>query len=65
MKLPHVASVELDNDDKDAIKIDLKISDTDGIKIKHDIEAVRSQVPPRIEGYRTEVTQFTFHAYAL
>jgi hypothetical protein len=64
MKLSHVASVELDNDDQDAIKIDVKVSDTDGIKIKHDIEAVHSQVPPRIEGYQTEVTQFGFHAYA-
>jgi hypothetical protein len=65
MKLPHVASVELDNDDKDAIKIDVKVSDTDGIKIEHDIEAVRGQVPPQIEGYQTEVTQFADHAYAL
>jgi hypothetical protein len=65
MKLPHVTSVELDNDDKGAIKIDVKVSDTDGIKIKHDIEAVRSQVPQQIEGYQTEVAQFAFHAYFL
>jgi len=65
MKLPHVASVELDNDDKDAIKIAVKVSDTDGVKIKHDIEAVRRQVPPEIEGYQTEVTQFADHGYLL
>lgn len=65
MKLPHVTSVELDNDDKGAIKIDVKVSDTDGIRIKHDIEAIRSQVPQQIEGYQTEVTQYAYHGYFL
>jgi hypothetical protein len=59
MRLPHVGSVELDNDDKDAIKIDLTVMDED------DIEDVRRQVPPKIEGYDTEVTQYVHHAYAL
>ncbi len=63
-KIPHVASVELDNDDKDGIKIDVTVEDTDGIKIKEDIEAVRRQVPPQIEGYKTEVTQHVLHARA-
>jgi hypothetical protein len=64
-KLPHVTSVELDNDDKDGIKIDVTVDDTDGITTKQDIEAVRRQVPPKIEGYYTEVTQYVHHAYAL
>jgi hypothetical protein len=63
-KLPHVASVELDNDDPNGIKIDVTVADTDGIKIKNDIEAVRGQIPPQIEGYKTEVTQHAYHAYA-
>jgi hypothetical protein len=58
-KIPHVASVELDNDDQHEIKIDVTVMDED------DIEGVRRQVPPKIEGYDTEVTQFVGHAYAL
>jgi len=42
-KIPHVASVELDNDA--GIKINVTVMDED------DIEAVRRQVPPKIEGY--------------
>ena len=58
-KITHVASVELDNDDQDEIKIDVTVMDED------DIEDVRRQVPPKIEGYDTEVTQYVGHAYAL
>jgi hypothetical protein len=62
-RIPHVTSVELDNDDKDGIKIDVTVDDTDGITTKQDIEAVRHQVPPKIEGYGTEVTQYVGHGY--
>lgn len=58
-KIPHVASVELDNDDQDGIKINVTVMDED------DIEDVRRQVPPKIEGYDTEVTQYVGHAYFL
>ncbi len=58
-KIPHVASVELDNDDPHEIKIDVTVMDDD------EIEDVRRQVPPKIEGYDTEVTQYVGHAYAL
>ena len=58
-KIPHVASVELDNDDPHEIKIDVTVMDED------EIEDVRRQVPPKIEGYDTEVTQYVGHAYAL
>ena len=58
-KIPHVASVELNNDDPHEIKIDVTVMDED------DIEDVRRQVPPKIEGYDTEVTQYVHHAYAL
>ena len=58
-KIPHVASVELDKDDRDGIKINVTVMDED------DIEDVRRQVPPKIEGYDTEVTQYVEHAYAL
>ncbi len=57
-KIPQVASVELDNDDPHEIKIDVTVMDED------DIENVRRQVPPKIEGYDTEVTQYVDHAYA-
>jgi len=59
MKIPHVASVELD--DKDGIKIDVTVKDWD----LNYIEEVRRQVPPKIEGYDTEVTQYVWHAYEL
>jgi hypothetical protein len=58
-KISHVASVELDKDDGDGIKIDVTVIDED------DIDDVRRQVPPKIEGYDTEVTQYVGHAYAL
>jgi hypothetical protein len=58
-KIPHVASIELDNEDQDGIKIDVTVMD------EGDIEDVRRQVPPKIEGYDTEVTQYVGHAYAL
>jgi hypothetical protein len=58
-KIPRVASVELDDDDRDGIKINVTVMDED------DIEDVRRQVPPKIEGYDTEVTQYVGHAYAL
>ena len=58
-KIPHVASVELDKDDRDGSKIDVTVMDGD------DIEDVRRQVPPKIEGYDTEVTQYVHRAYAL
>ncbi|MGO9449556.1 MAG: hypothetical protein ACLQDV_00715 [Candidatus Binataceae bacterium] len=56
-KIPQVASVELDNED--GIKIDVTVKDAD------DIEAVRRLVPPKIEGYETEVTQYIEHGYFL
>ena len=56
-KIAHVASVELDNDD--GIKINVTVADED------DIEDVRAQVPPKIEGYDTEVTQYVDHGFAL
>jgi hypothetical protein len=64
MKIPHVASVELD--DNDRIKIDVTVSD---LRLTPDIledyiEDVRRQVPPKIEGYDTEVTQYIWHGYA-
>lgn len=55
--IPRVASVELDNED--GIKIDVTVRDED------DIEAVRKLVPPKIEGYETEVTQYVEHMYLL
>jgi hypothetical protein len=63
MKLPHVASVELDN--KDGIKINVTVND---VGLTPDIfeaylEDVRRQVPPKIEGYDTEVTQYVGHGY--
>jgi hypothetical protein len=58
-KIAHVASVELDNDDNDGIKINVTVMDED------DIEDVRRQVPPKIEGYDTEVTQYVDHGFAL
>jgi hypothetical protein len=57
-KIPHVASVELDNG-QDGIKINVTVMDED------DIEDVRRQVPPKIEGYDAEVTQYVHHAQAL
>jgi hypothetical protein len=56
-KIPHVASVELDDDN--GIKIDVTVMDQD------DIASVRRKVPPKIEGYETEVTQYIGHAFAL
>lgn len=56
-KIPHVASVELDN--QDGIRINVTVED------EEDIAEVRKQVPPKIEGYDTEVTQIVGHAYAL
>lgn len=57
MKIPHVASVELD--DRDGIKINVTVKD-DG-----ELNAVRRLVPPRIEGYETEVTPYVIHGYGL
>lgn len=57
-KIAHVASVELDRDDEDEIRINVTVPDED------DIAAVRRRVPPKIEGYDTEVTQYEGHAYA-
>lgn len=57
-KIQHVASVELDNLGKGGIKINVTVTDED------DIEGVRRQVPSKIEGYDTEVTEFVEHAYA-
>ncbi len=58
-KIQHVASVELDEDAQDRIKINVTVAD------KEDIEDVRRQVPPQIEGYDTEVTQHIGHAVDL
>ena len=62
-RIPHVASVELDN--KDGIKINVTVND---VGLMPDIfeaylEDVRRQVPPKIEGYDTEVTQYVGHGY--
>ena len=56
-KIPHVASVELDNEN--GIRINVTVED------EEDIPEVRKQVPPKIEGYDTEVTQIVEHGYAL
>ena len=56
-KIPNVASVELDN--SDGIRINVTVKD------EEDIPEVRKQVPPKIEGYDTEVTEYMEHAYAL
>jgi hypothetical protein len=64
MKIPHVASVELD--DNHGIKIDVTVNDS-GLTpdiLEQYIEHVRRQVPLKIEGYDTEVTQYVWHAYA-
>ena len=50
-KIPRVAGVQLDN--QDGIKINVIVTDED------DIAAVRRLVPPKIEGYETEVTRYT------
>jgi hypothetical protein len=57
-KIPKVASVELDQQD-DGIMINITVEDAD------DIDEVRRQVPPKIEGYDTEVTEIVGHDYAL
>jgi hypothetical protein len=62
MKIPHVASVELD--DQDGIKIDVTVNDrglTPDI-LEQYIKDVRRQVPLKIEGYDTEVTQYVWPA---
>ncbi|HTR61465.1 MAG TPA: hypothetical protein VMH37_07150 [Candidatus Binataceae bacterium] len=56
-KIPNVASVELDN--SDGIRINVTVKD------EEDIPEVRKQVPPKIEGYDTEVTEYMEHAYGL
>jgi hypothetical protein len=62
-RIPHVASVELDN--KNGIKIDVTVNIV-GLtpEIFEDyLEDVRRQVPSKIEGYVTEVTQYSGRAY--
>jgi len=56
-KIPHVASVELSNED--GIRINVTVRNDD------DIPAVRKLVPPRIEGYETEVTEYVERGVAL
>jgi hypothetical protein len=60
MKILHVASVELD--DSDGIKIDVTVEGTQDT-LEDFIEDVRRQVPPKIEGIDTEVTQYVYHGY--
>jgi hypothetical protein len=62
-KIPHVASVELD--DKDGIKINVTVDAPTAEILEDEIEEVRRQVPPKVEGYDTEVTQYVHHGYAL
>jgi hypothetical protein len=62
-KIPHVASVELD--DKDGIRINVTVNAQTEESLDSEIEEVRKQVPPKIEGYDTEVTQYCGHAYLL
>ena len=61
MKMPHVASVELD--DSDGINIDVTVEGTQDT-LEDFIEDVRRWVPPKIEGIDTEVTQYVYHGYA-
>ena len=56
-RIPKVASVELD--DNNGIKIDVTVMDKD------DIASVRRKVPPKIEDYVTEVTQYEHHDFPL
>lgn len=62
-RIPHVASVELDN--KDGIKIDVTVNDVGLMPyiFEHCLEEVRRQVPPKIEGHVTEVTQYSGRAF--
>ncbi len=64
--IPHVASVELDNADLEG-RLEGRVSPAaHGLEIKinvtvnnhDDIDAVRKLVPPKIEGYDTEVTDY-------
>lgn len=62
-RIPHVATVELDN--RDGIKIDVTVN-IFGLTLETFetyLEDVRRQVPPKIEGYDTEVTQYSEHVY--
>ncbi|MHB8380843.1 MAG: hypothetical protein ACYDC3_00680 [Candidatus Binataceae bacterium] len=51
MKIPYVQKVELDTRSNDTA-IDVEVTEDDKI------EQVRRLVPPKIEGYRTEVTTY-------
>jgi len=51
MKIPYVAKVELDTRNDD-LAINVEVTEDDKI------EQVRRLVPPKIEGYRTEVTTY-------
>jgi hypothetical protein len=69
--IPHVASVELDNADLEALYSPTPRNQDQRIRINvtvmhhKDIEAVRKLVPPKIEGYDTEVTDYMPRAWAL
>jgi hypothetical protein len=63
MKIPHVASVELD--DQDGIRINITVDAPTAEILEDEIEEVRKQVPPKIEGYDTEVKQYVHHGYLL
>ena len=69
--IPHVASVELDNTDREALYSPAHRNQDQRIRInvtvmKHDdIEAVRKLVPPKIEGYDTEVTDYEEHMWLM
>ncbi|HUY27420.1 MAG TPA: hypothetical protein VMV27_08375 [Candidatus Binataceae bacterium] len=52
MKIPYVAKVELDTENDD-LAINVEVTEDDKI------EQVRRLVPPKIEGYRTEVTTYS------
>lgn len=67
--IPHVASVELDNADLEALDSPTPRVQDQRIRINvtvmhhEDIEAVRKLVPPKIEGYDTEVTDYMEHTW--
>ncbi|MGH7841040.1 MAG: hypothetical protein ACREQT_05895, partial [Candidatus Binataceae bacterium] len=65
MAIPKVHRISLDQSD-DQILIDVEVEqNADGSKTPDDIEEVRRQVPPTIEGYEVEVTEYVPVEYAL
>ena len=66
MKIPHVAKVDLDPKDRDIfINVEVEQAPTGGDATKVRIDEVRRAVPPKIEGYDVEVTEYRPVAYGL